>query len=141
MPALDAERLSGQAILIALMGFAFAAIILARLTGGGVPAGAGEPSPTPQETSQASASSASTDRPTATVVATAPAVSSAAPGASATPASPRPSTTGTRTYKVKAGDTMIGIAARFGTTTKAILKLNGITKASNLKVGQVLQIP
>ena len=52
-----------------------------------------------------------------------------------------PATTGTRTYSVKTGDTLVGIAAKFGTTPKAITKLNGITNASNLKIGQVLQIP
>jgi LysM repeat protein len=44
-------------------------------------------------------------------------------------------------YKVKSGDTLIGIAAKFGTTPKAIAKLNGITNTANLKVGQVLKIP
>jgi LysM repeat protein len=58
---------------------------------------------------------------------------SASPGATAKPA--------TQTYKVKAGDTLIGIAAKFGTTPKAIAKLNGITNTANLHVGQVLKIP
>ena len=47
----------------------------------------------------------------------------------------------TRSYKVKAGDTLIGIAAKFGTTPKAITKLNGISDPSSLKIGQVLKIP
>ena len=59
--------------------------------------------------------------------------SSASPGATAKPA--------TKTYKVKAGDTLIGIAAKFGTTPKAIAKLNGITNTANLHVGQILKIP
>jgi LysM repeat protein len=42
---------------------------------------------------------------------------------------------------VKAGDTLVGIAARFGTTPKAISELNGITDPSSLKVGQTLKIP
>ena len=44
-------------------------------------------------------------------------------------------------YKVKSGDTLVGIAAKFDTTPKAIAKLNGLTNPSALKVGQVLQIP
>lgn len=146
MPSLRADHLSGQAILVALMCVAFAAIILARLTGGGVPAGADDASPTSQASARASASSGTPAPPTSAPASSAPATQSgapgsAAPGSSATPASPRPSTTGTRTYKVKAGDTLIGIAARFNTTPKAITKLNGITNASSLKIGQVLQIP
>ena len=141
MPSFRADHLSGQAVLVALMGIAFAAIILARLTGGGVPAGAANASPTPRETAQASAVSQTPAPPTATPASSAPATQSAAPGSSATPASAPPSTTGTRTYKVKAGDTLIGIAAKFGTTPKAITKLNGIANASSLRIGQVLRIP
>jgi LysM repeat protein len=61
-------------------------------------------------------------------------------GGSTPPATPPPSTS-TTTYRVKAGDTMIGIAAKFGTTPKEIAALNGITDPSSLKVGQVLKIP
>lgn len=138
MPSLRADHLSGQAVLVALMCIAFAAIILARLTGGGVPAGAGHASPTP---ARASASSGTPIPATATPVSSAPATQSGVPGSSATPASPGPSTTGTRTYVVKSGDTLYGIAAKFGTTIPAIAKLNGIANVSSLKAGQVLQIP
>jgi LysM repeat protein len=47
----------------------------------------------------------------------------------------------TQTYKVKSGDTLVGIAAKFSTTTKAIADLNGITNPASLKTGQVLKIP
>ena len=143
-PTLDPGHVSGQAILVGLMAIAFAAIILARLTGGGGSAGAGVASPTPQTTVSASATSSSgssSGRPTATPAPTLKAEPSAASGGSAVPATPPPSTAGTRTYKVKAGDTLVGIAAKFGTTPKAIVSLNGITNPSSLKVGQVLQIP
>ena len=59
-------------------------------------------------------------------------------------AAPDPGRVGRRrpqTYKVKAGDTLVGIAAKFGTTPKAIAKLNGITDPSSLHVGAVLKIP
>jgi LysM repeat protein len=42
---------------------------------------------------------------------------------------------------VKSGDTLIGIAAKYGTTPKAIAKLNGIPVSANLHIGQVLKIP
>src|SRR4029077_13314734 len=67
--------------------------------------------------------------------------STSSPGASGAGGSAQPSAVGTRTYKVKSGDTLVGIAAKFGTTPKAISKLNGITNPSALKVGEILQIP
>ena len=59
------------------------------------------------------------------------------PTATAKPtATPRP-----RTYKVKPGDTLTGIAAKFGTTVKKLSALNNITNPSLIRVGQVLQLP
>lgn len=56
--------------------------------------------------------------------------------------SPSPSPTPTqRTYTVKSGDTLIGIARRFGVTTTAISQLNNLTNANSIRVGQVLKIP
>lgn len=49
--------------------------------------------------------------------------------------------TPTRTYTVKAGDTLSAIAIRFGTTVSAIAALNHITDINRLTVGQVLKIP
>ena len=46
-----------------------------------------------------------------------------------------------QTYTVKSGDTLIGIAAKFGTTVAAITKANNITNARVIRVGQVLIIP
>ena len=46
-----------------------------------------------------------------------------------------------RTYKVRSGDTLSGIAADYGTTARAIAALNGITVNSTLHIGQVLKIP
>ena len=140
MPARRSERMSGQPILIAVVAIAFAAIILARVTGGGAPAGADGASPTPRASANASSLSSS-GPPSGTALASAPVTSAPGVGTSAAPATPGPSTTGTRTYKVKAGDTLFGIAAKFGTTLKAIAKLNGITSPFIVKAGQVLQIP
>src|SRR5699024_6150638 len=50
----------------------------------------------------------------------------------------KPSTSST--YKVQSGDTLSGIAAKFGTTTKALQNLNGITNANKIYAGQVLKV-
>jgi LysM repeat protein len=44
------------------------------------------------------------------------------------------------TYRVKAGDTLVGIAATYGTTVGAIQELNSLS-GSDLKIGQLLKIP
>ena len=46
-----------------------------------------------------------------------------------------------RTYTVKPGDTLSGIASRYHTTVSAIAALNHISDPSKLRVGQVLLIP
>jgi LysM repeat protein len=46
-----------------------------------------------------------------------------------------------RTYKVRSGDTLIGIAGEFGTTVPVLMELNGIENARSLRVGQVLELP
>jgi len=143
MPALRGGRQSGQGILVVLLGVAFLAILLARLTGGGAPAALDSASPTPQVSAGASVSPSppgTTTPPSGTAGPSGG--SSASPvAASDAPGSAQPSGSATRTYKIKAGDTLIGIAAKFNTTPKAIAKLNGLTNPSALKVGQVLLIP
>ena len=139
MPSLRSERLSGQAIVVILLALAFAAILAARLTAGGAPAVVdGASSPTPAISFGASGHPATSVPSGSAGPSTGPASS---PGASGAAGSAQPSAVGTRTYKVKSGDTLVGIAAKFGTTPKAISKLNGITNPSALKVGQILQIP
>ena len=46
-----------------------------------------------------------------------------------------------QTYTVQNGDTLSGIAAKFGTTYKAIATLNGISNPNLIYTGQVLKIP
>ena len=65
-----------------------------------------------------------------------PASAGPSAGASAAAADPSPVT-----YKVKGGDTLGSIAARFGVTVKALKAANGITDASLIRPGQVLEIP
>ena len=46
-----------------------------------------------------------------------------------------------KTYKVRSGDTLAGIAGEFGTTVAVLQELNGIDNPRLLRVGQVLQLP
>ncbi len=51
-----------------------------------------------------------------------------------------PSTVSSSTYKVKRGDTLSGIAQRFGVSLSQLMKWNGIASASHIQTGQVLTI-
>ncbi|WP_374010253.1 LysM peptidoglycan-binding domain-containing protein [Leifsonia sp. LS-T14] len=62
----------------------------------------------------------------------------AAPVAQAAPAAPVAPTT---TYTVVRGDTISGIAGRFGVTTRAVLAANGLSSASLIFPGQRIGIP
>lgn len=53
------------------------------------------------------------------------------------PPKPQP----TVAYRVQPGDTLSGIAARYGTTVAALAQLNGIANPNRIYVGQVIQIP
>ena len=44
-------------------------------------------------------------------------------------------------YTVAAGDTLIGIAQRFGVSQDALIQLNGLKNPNQLQMGQVLSIP
>jgi len=46
-----------------------------------------------------------------------------------------------RTYKVKRGDTLIKIAARFDTTVRALIELNNIDDPARIPIGARLKIP
>jgi LysM repeat protein len=46
-----------------------------------------------------------------------------------------------KTYTVKSGDTLWGIASKLGVSATALASLNGITNANLIKVGQVLKVP
>ena len=136
-------RAGGQALLVGLMALAFLVLVIARTTA---------PWPAPPASSVPSfvISASPTTRPSATPSPTAPAAPSASPDGSpapsgtaaptpGTPASPSPSAG--RTYTVQSGDTLSGIAARFGTTVAAIADANGIADRRLIRVGQVLIIP
>jgi LysM repeat protein len=152
--SLRGERWFAQWALIGLMGLAFGAIVLARISmtdgpgaGGQLLGGAGA---TPSATIRATAGPteapiAATTAPQRTLVPTeVDPTASAAPSATATAApsaaSAAPSAA-PATYKVKSGDTLFGIAAEFGTTWQAIAELNGLEDPGRLHVGQVLKLP
>ena len=132
LPAAARDRPASQLALAGLMVVAFGAIALARLGGvgeSGVVAGAMSPSP------QASVLAVA---PSPTPVLTPEPTPSAAPP-SATPG-PTP-TPPMRTYKMKRGDTLIKVAARFETTVKALMDLNDIDNPARIPLGAVLKIP
>lgn len=151
LPAFRVDRGSGQAALVAVLGLAFVAILLARPAGdtGAVPppgshaaASPGSSAGVPTEVAAASPTDAesstapeTTDQPAATEPPSSAVPGSASPGPTAGPV------TSGATYRVKSGDTLSAIAARFGTTTRELVRLNGIADPSKLKVGQILKLP
>lgn len=62
--------------------------------------------------------------------------SAAATEAAAPAAAPEP-----KTYRVASGDSLWGIARKFGVSSSALAALNGITNANLIRIGQLLQIP
>jgi LysM repeat protein len=78
------------------------------------------PKPTPTPSASATSKPTATPKPTA---------------------SPTPSTSAAKTYTVKSGDTLTGIASKFGTTSKILMDLNSITNANLIKIGQILKLP
>lgn len=59
----------------------------------------------------------------------------------ATPDAPAPAPAATRTHEVRPGDTLSAIAAATGVSLDAILGANGLTRASIIYPGEILQIP
>lgn len=51
-----------------------------------------------------------------------------------------PASTGVKTYVVKKGDTLSGIASKYGTTYQALAAYNGISNPNLIHVGQVIKI-
>jgi hypothetical protein len=68
-------------------------------------------------------------------------VPSAPPTAAPTAAPTQAAEPTFRSYTVRSGDTLSGIAARYDTTVAAIVNLNDLRNANQLDVGQVLLIP
>lgn len=49
-------------------------------------------------------------------------------------------TASTKTYKIKSGDTLSGISSKFGTTTKKLQTLNGISNPNQISAGQTIKV-
>ncbi len=133
------HRLAAPATVI-VVGAAVVALLLAR--GPGAPGSAASPGGVGASGSPQASPVGTPGNGGAT--ATTSAAPSASPSLQASP-SPAPvsspTSTGVQTYTVRSGDTLGAIAARFGTTTTLLAKLNGIANPSLIRVGQVLQIP
>ncbi len=78
---------------------------------------------------------------TATTKAANTATKAAAPKTQTKAAAPKTAAPKTTTYKVKSGDNLGAIAAKFGTTVSAIQAANGMGKKTNIRAGQTLKIP
>ena len=143
MPAFRSDPPVWQAILIGILAIAFAAIVLTRVTDGGSSGAATGASHVPGQsvTASAAATGAGASQDAATAGPSGALDPTPGSGASAGPSDPGASAPATQTYKVKAGDTLVGIAAKFGTTPKAIATLNGISDPTSLHAGQILKIP
>lgn len=125
------DRPASQLALAGLMVIAFGAIALARLGGVGQGGVAAASSPSPQASVVAAA-------PSPTPIPTPVPTESAAPPSATPDPTPTPEL---RTYKVKRGDTLIRIAARYDTTVKALINLNDIDDPGRIPIGAVLKIP
>jgi hypothetical protein len=123
----------GQVGLVGLMIVAFGTVVLARgIAPTGLDAALADARPSAGAVSPATLPVAT---PTPTPLPSPSPSPSPLPSPSPSP-SPSPVT-----YKVKSGDTLLGIASRFGTTVKALQQANGIDDPSLLRIGQVLTIP
>ncbi len=151
------SRAGGQAVLVGLMVVAFVIVAIVRSTppgedpgtrhGGGASGPDGSPAavtlpvvglPSVPATAAPSTtlSSPATSSPTRSPASPTPKPSAATPrpGSSVAP-------TGAGQYTVRSGDTLSGIAVRFGTTVKVLKQLNNIDNVQLIRVGQVLIVP
>lgn len=142
-----ASTAAGQGVLIGVLAIAFGAVLIARLAtgGGGSPAANGvgaTASPTPSVTTGAQATKTPKPTPSPTPIGTPKPTPTVEPSPTLVPTGPSPTPSASlATYKIKSGDTLSAIAARFGTTVKAIVKLNGIKDPAKIHVGQVIKLP
>lgn len=88
------------------------------------------------QTQQGAETKADTAAATTKAANTATKAKAAAPKAQPKAAAPK-----TTTYKVKSGDNLGAIAAKYGTTVSAIQAANGMGKKTNIRAGQTLKIP
>jgi LysM repeat protein len=124
-------RSQPQLVLVALLVVAFVAIAAGRLSGGAAGVRSGQPR-----------ASAVAVAPGATATADASQPASPAASVAVSPSPTLPATVGgTRTYRVKRGDTLYTLARRFGTAVSTIQRLNHMGTSTTLHAGQVLKVP
>jgi LysM repeat protein len=87
-----------------------------------------------------------TPTPTATPTVELSPVATLRPTATPAPYTPAPTATPTLTptpiiYKLESGDTLLGLAIKYGVTLQAIQEVNGITDPRGLLIGQEIIIP
>jgi LysM repeat protein len=139
---LTRQRGLAQAALLALMGIALVAILVARVQPPGTPAGAGaSPSPAVSPTTASSASPKPSPSPAPSPSPTAAVSPSPIPSAAASAGPSAAASAQRRTYTVRSGDNLSSIAARFDTTVAALARLNDIDDPSVIRVGQVIILP
>lgn len=131
-PAIPAVLLVTTLFALAVSGFRAGVPATAVAT-----ASPGLPGPTPTTTASALPTAAPTASPVPDATPSAPPTTAPSPSTAPTQ-KPSPSF---RTYRVRSGDTLIAIAARFGVSVGSIVRLNNISDPSHLSVGQVLLIP
>jgi len=101
----------------------------------------GSPAAAPAAPAASPQPGARTATPRAAAATPARATSTVAPGVTATPVPTATLPPGTQAYFVKQGDNLYDIAKLFGVTVDDIMKANGLTDRSYLRVGQRLAIP
>ena len=133
-----AGRSGGSAALIGLMVVAFLVLVLARIQS---PAAPGlTPGPSLAAVAVVTFSPVATPSASPSLIAPSPTPAASA-GSSAATERPPDATAEPRRYRVRSGDTLSSIAARFDTTVKRLRATNDISDPRALKVGQVLIIP
>jgi nucleoid-associated protein YgaU len=133
-----AARSGGSAALIGLMVVAFLVLVLARIQS---PAAPGlTPGPSLAAVAVAALSPVTTPAASPSGIAPSPTPDASAASPAATERPPD-ATAEPRRYRVRSGDTLSSIAARYDTTVKKLKAANDIPDPRALKVGQVLIIP
>ncbi|MCU1579165.1 MAG: LysM peptidoglycan-binding protein [Rhodoglobus sp.] len=111
-------------------------LVIPGLIGPGTP----PPSDAPVDTTVAAPDPATEPDPVVAAPVTTPPVVAPVVETPAAPAAPAPVATGTG-YTIVAGDTLSGIAARFGISTQSLLDANGLDLSSVIYAGHTLVIP
>lgn len=149
IPALRAQGGGiGQGAIAGLMAVAFVVLVLARFS-----TGTGSPGPSDQSLAVGGGHASPSHAPATKRPASSAAAPTPTPGRTLVPTGVQPTPKPTNApaasathmvipaiYKVRSGDTLSGIAARYQTTVRSLVKLNGITDPGHLRVGQELHL-